>query len=70
MMMIIIITNYFIIVFFVDVDTSYCWVYLSSDHAFQGSFKMRPVLLQSATILLHSAMIITNFAIARVTTLL
>ena len=36
-------------------DTSYCWVYLSSYHAFQGYYKMRQVLLWSATILLQSA---------------
>lgn len=54
---------------FVDADTSYCWVYLSSDRAFEVYYKMRQVLLQIATAcLLQSASGITmcdNFIIKR-----
>ena len=37
-----------VVVVVVDDDTNY-WVYLSSDHLFQGYYKVRQVLLQSAT---------------------
>ena len=45
---IIIIIIIIIIVVVVDDDTNY-WVYLSSDHLFQVYYKVRQVLLQSAT---------------------
>ena len=37
-----------VVVVVVDDDTNY-WVYLSSDHLFQVYYKVRQVLLQSAT---------------------
>ena len=44
-----------VVVVVVDDDTYY-WVYLSSDHLFQVYYKVRQVLLQSATaFLLQSA---------------
>ena len=51
---IIIIIIIIITVVVVDYDTYY-WVYLSSDRPFQVYYKVRQVLLQSATILLQSA---------------
>ena len=39
-----------VVVIFVDDDTYY-WVYLSSDRPFQVYYKVRQVLLQSATVL-------------------
>ena len=49
-----------IIIIVVDVvvdDDTYYWVYLSSDHLFQVYYKVRQVLLQSATaFLLQSVM--------------
>ena len=54
---IIIIIIIIVVVVVVDDDTDY-WVYLSSDHLFQVYYKVRQVLLQSATaFLLQSAMI-------------
>ena len=41
--------RYFIDVVFVVDDDTYYWVYLSSDHLFQVYYKVRQVLLQSAT---------------------
>ena len=52
---IIIIIIVIVVVVVVDDDTDY-WVYLSSDHLFQVYYKVRQVLLQSATaFLLQSA---------------
>ena len=48
-----------VVVVVVDDDTYY-WVYLSSNHLFQVYYKVRQVLLQSATILLQSATGITK----------
>ena len=48
-----------IVVVVVDDDTYY-WVYLSSDRLFQVYYKVRQVLLQSATFLLKSAIGITK----------
>ena len=45
---IIIIITIIVVVFVVHDDTNY-WVYLSSDHLFQVYYKVRQVLLQSAT---------------------
>ena len=45
---IIIIIIIIVVVVVVDDDTNY-WVYLSSDHLFQVYYKVRQVLLQSAT---------------------
>ena len=45
---IIIIIIIIVVVVVVDDDTDY-WVYLSSDHLFQLYYKVRQVLLQSAT---------------------
>ena len=45
---IIIIIIIIVVVVVVDDDTDY-WVYLSSDHLFQVYYKVRQVLLQSAT---------------------
>ena len=44
-----IIFNIIIVVVVVVYDETYCWVYLSSDYQFQVYYKMRQVLLQSAT---------------------
>ena len=50
--------HYFIVVVVVVDDYTYCWVYLSSDHLFQVYYKVRQVLLQSATaFLLQSAIV-------------
>ena len=46
--LIIIIIIIIVVVVVVDDDTYY-WVYLSSDHLFQVYYKVRQVLLQSAT---------------------
>ena len=53
---IIIIIIFIVVVVVVHDDTNY-WVYLSSDHLFQVYYKVRQVLLQSATafFLLQSA---------------
>ena len=57
---IIIIIIIIVVVVVVDDDTDY-WVYLSSDHLFQVYYKVRQVLLQSATaFLLQSATGITK----------
>ena len=57
---IIIIIIIIVVVVVVDDDTYY-WVYLSSDHLFQIYYKVRQVLLQSATaFLLQSATGITK----------
>ena len=45
---VIIIIIIIVVVVVVDDDTNY-WVYLSSDHLFQVYYKVRQVLLQSAT---------------------
>ena len=47
-----------VVVVGVDNDTYY-WVYLSSDRPFQVYYKVRQVLLQSATILLQRATVLS-----------
>ena len=46
---IIIVVVVFVVVVVVVYDETYCWVYLSSDYQFQVYYKVRQVLLQSAT---------------------